>query len=576
MADNVELNAGSGGAVIASDDDGTAQHQYVKIEFGADNTQTKVTSSAGLPVTPDSSGFDVTNAGTFAVQADSVTPGTAAANLGKAEDAAHATGDTGVMALAVRRAADTPTSGADGDYEPLKTDANGHLKVEIFDGGDTHTITGTVTANLGVTDNAVLDSIDAAVNGTLTVGSHAVTNAGTFAVQEDGAALTALQLIDDTIFADDAAFTLASSKVSMAGAVRDDALSTLTAVEGDAVPLRVSSTGALHVTGGGGGTEYNEDDATPNPIVGTATMMERDDALSTLTPIEGDFAALRCNARGALWVEHDTTTAIPITDNSGSLTVDGTVAVSSITTSITPGTAAANLGKAEDAAHASGDTGVMALAVRTGTPTNRSGTDGDYEPLQISSGRLWTSSTVTSLVPGTTATSLGKAEDAAHSSGDTGVMSLAVRSDTLAASSGTTGDYEPLHTTALGALYVAPSNISSAAQSFYRNVDANAEAAIKASAGVLHWLHVMNMTAAVAYLHLYNATTATVVPGTTTPTLTFPIPTQGDTNGAGFNLPLGPTGQYFSTAITLVVTTTIDGSTGDPGTNGVFVNAGYT
>lgn len=50
MADNVQLNAGSGGAVIATDDDGTAHHQYVKLEFGADNTQTKVTSSAGLPV----------------------------------------------------------------------------------------------------------------------------------------------------------------------------------------------------------------------------------------------------------------------------------------------------------------------------------------------------------------------------------------------------------------------------------------------------------------------------------------------------------------------------------------------
>lgn len=50
MSDNVTLNAGSGGAVIATDDDGTAHHQYVKLEFGADNTQTKVTSSAGLPV----------------------------------------------------------------------------------------------------------------------------------------------------------------------------------------------------------------------------------------------------------------------------------------------------------------------------------------------------------------------------------------------------------------------------------------------------------------------------------------------------------------------------------------------
>lgn len=108
----------------------------------------------------------------------------------------------------------------------------------------------------------------------------------------------------------------------------------------------------------------------------------------------------------------------------------------------------------------------------------------------------------------------------------------------------------------------------------YRNIDANAEAAIKGSAGTLYWVHVMNLTASLAYLHLYDATTGNVTPGSTTPDFTFPIPTQGDTNGAGFAFNFGP-GQSFTNAITLVVTTTTDGSAGDPGTNGVFVNAGY-
>lgn len=60
---------------------------------------------------------------------------------------------------------------------------------------------------------------------------------------------------------------------------------------------------------------------------------------------------------------------------------------------------------------------------------------------------------VTSVVPGTTATALGKAEDAAHSSGDTGVMALAVRHDTLAALAGTDLDYTPLQVDSSGALY---------------------------------------------------------------------------------------------------------------------------
>lgn len=47
--------------------------------------------------------------------------------------------------------------------------------------------------------------------------------------------------------------------------------------------------------------------------------------------------------------------------------------------------------KAEDGASADGDTGIPSMAVRKATPANTSGADGDYEFLQMSSGRLWTS-----------------------------------------------------------------------------------------------------------------------------------------------------------------------------------------
>jgi hypothetical protein len=63
-------------------------------------------------------------------------------------------------------------------------------------------------------------------------------------------------------------------------------------------------------------------------------------------------------------------------------------------------------------------------------------------------------SITTSVVPGTAATNLGKAEDAAHTTGDVGVMALAVRRDTATASSGTSGDYEPLSTDSVGAQWV--------------------------------------------------------------------------------------------------------------------------
>jgi len=51
---------------------------------------------------------------------------------------------------------------------------------------------------------------------------------------------------------------------------------------------------------------------------------------------------------------------------------------------------------------------------------------------------------------------LVKSEDAAHASGDKGVMALAVRTDTAAARAGTDGDYIPLIVDASGRLHVAP------------------------------------------------------------------------------------------------------------------------
>lgn len=59
-------------------------------------------------------------------------------------------------------------------------------------------------------------------------------------------------------------------------------------------------------------------------------------------------------------------------------TVGGTVAVSSITTAVVPGTAATNLGKAEDLAATSADVGVAIFALRNDALTNNVNASGDY------------------------------------------------------------------------------------------------------------------------------------------------------------------------------------------------------
>ena len=60
-----------------------------------------------------------------------------------------------------------------------------------------------------------------------------------------------------------------------------------------------------------------------------------------------------------------------------------------------------------------------------------------------------------SIVPGTGATSLGKAIQSAQGATDTGVAALVVRNDTLADLSGADGDYSPLQVNATGALYTS-------------------------------------------------------------------------------------------------------------------------
>lgn len=87
----------------------------------------------------------------------------------------------------------------------LSSDSTGVLSID--DNGGSITIDGTVTANAGTGTQAV---------SLASVPSHDVTNAGTFATQVDGSALTALQLIDNPIVAHSAASSGATG-VSMIG-----------------------------------------------------------------------------------------------------------------------------------------------------------------------------------------------------------------------------------------------------------------------------------------------------------------------------------------------------------------------
>lgn len=285
MADNIELNSASGGAIIAADDISSVWYQISKLAFGPLNTATLVTASVGLPI-QEVAAMDV-SAATVTVDLGGNNDVTIdASSIVLAEDVAHSTGDAGVQMLAVRKATPADLSNADGDYEPLQLD-NGRLwastlvtgdaltALELIDdvvavlGTATYTETSTKGNVIGVVRNDTLAALAGTDNeiaplqvnasgalyiqegAALDVSAATVTvdGTGTFVVQEDGAALTALELIDDVVYNEDVGHSAADPGVAVY-AIRDDALAADAAVGADLdyTPFRVTNLGALWTT----------------------------------------------------------------------------------------------------------------------------------------------------------------------------------------------------------------------------------------------------------------------------------------------------------------------------------------
>lgn len=108
---------------------GTDTIAKVGLAFAASGGSTKVSAAAPLPVTVISG----------------------ASNTQYAEDAAHASGDIGTVALARRADTASVSSGTDGDYSTLNVDANGRLHVKQPDGASVAASNETSTVYNGAT-----------------------------------------------------------------------------------------------------------------------------------------------------------------------------------------------------------------------------------------------------------------------------------------------------------------------------------------------------------------------------------------------------------------------------------------
>lgn len=254
-----------------------------------------------------------------------------------------------------------------------------------------------------------------------------------------------VKLVDGTL---DSTTAIASGNGLAAGALRvtiasdttgvvaiTDNSGSITVDNGGTFAVQAAQSGTWTVTGAGGTFPVTDSagSLTVDAPVGTPVFVRLSDgasAISTLpvsltsTTITGTVAA----TQSGTWTVTGAGGTFPITDSGGSITVDnaGTFAVQAAITAasgsiasgaiasgaiasgaiasgaIAAGAIAAgatSIAANEDDASADLDRGVKILAVRKATPANTSGTDGDYEFLQLSAGRLWTSATIDTALP---------------------------------------------------------------------------------------------------------------------------------------------------------------------------------
>lgn len=129
----------------------------------------------------------------------------------------------------------------------------------------------------------------------------------------------------------------------------------------------------------------------------------RQDTIATSTSADGDYGNVKCNNVGRTYTSATIDAALPAGTNAigklsanggvviGDVNVVNTPTVSATVTSQVPGTGATNLGKAAGGTFVASDTGVLGLCVRHDTSTTGLGADGTYNACALSSlGEVYT------------------------------------------------------------------------------------------------------------------------------------------------------------------------------------------
>ena len=451
-----------------------------------------------------------------------------------AEDSVHTTGDLGTMSLAVRKDTATALAGTDGDYAPLEVDANGRLHVQCGNCSGT-----------GVS------------------------------VNEDTASAS-------------------GDPGTPAYTIRQDSPASTTSADGDYQPLKTDVNGLLWTN-----TELPAAvalaDTTLNPTVpgvgsfnmcyngttwdrcksATTTEVTHDGPLTPSSTVSTVMMG-RASAAAPTDVTADNDAVLTWLLRSGAVVVNpsygGTLAATGNGTA-TSGTPRVTI--------ASDNTPFSVNAVQSGTWSLASNQSVNVSQINGVAPLMGAGNTGTGSPRVTIATDqaglngLGiYVEDAAETAGGNLSMAGSVRRDTLASSAGTAGDNATINTTAEGAVWTTPSATTNGGASVFNVASAatNNSTNIKASAGQIYGITLVNTTNTIYYLRLYNLTSAPTCSSATGYVTTIPVP--ASTSGAGITVSL-PVGISFGTGIGYCIT---GGGTSTDNTNaavGIFGMINY-
>lgn len=345
-----------------------------------------------------------------------------------------------------------------------------------------------------------------------------------------------------------------SGAALMDGADSDIKATILDYTNSNPLAVRLTDTNGDYVSAGAG-TQYTEDDAAAANPVGNALIGVRADTLGALTTTDGDNVALRATNKGELYVKQSDAIVLGAgTAAIGKLVANSGVDIGDVDVTTLPAITIAaaqtlanvtTLGTITNVVHVDDNSGALTIDGTVSCNSHavyaQAWNGAAYGDLQLDGSGYLKISLLTALPAGTAA--IGKlAANSGVDIGDVDVTSIAAGTNKIGdvdIAPRTTGGWSVMNATS-GDNHTA---LTATAQ------------VIKASAGKFGGYYIYNPNAAATYVHVYNVAAASVTVGTTEALLNFCIPAS-----SAANLEI-LAGIPFGTAMSWAATTTGGGNT---------------